>query len=305
MPEALPELVWFALLFFCFAFVWAARKLLTAMLSPIINLIGQIPLAGSAAAGFLVTIEQDIDSKLGSIEGGIDSLMGSSFHRLAELNEWLWTEFKRHTTIGWLLAQEVSLLTRGYEYLKGRANHAVSLAEAIPHDVRRIEREFTGIEHRVKTLEHKLAHGIGDDVLPRLKSLDKELGRLEHKTIPAIRAAEADAESAISDLYSWARGKAALIGVGTFAFAIAAVIGNDVFNLLKCDGAGAIARKYRCGLWNLLGNLLGLAAFLTIAFDFRQFVNASEEVATFIGGALGEFEGAFPLSLDPLPPPNS
>jgi hypothetical protein len=304
MPEAVPELVWFSLLFFAFAFVWSARKLLAAMFDPFISVLAHIPLFGGFSADFLKKMEQDIDNKLGSIEHGIDALMGASFHRFVELNEWLWREFKKHTLIGQLLSAEYSALTHAYEYLRGLAHRAVAVAESIPHSVRQLEREYHGIEHRVKTIEREIAHGIGDDVLPRLKTLDREIDRLEHKTIPAIRAAERDAEAAISDLYEWAKGKASLLGVGTFSLAVAAALAALGLGWLRCSNNPFSKSKAPCSLWDDLAKLLGLAGLLAIAFDFQEFVDAAETVASGIGGAVTSIEGTFPLALPPLPPPN-
>lgn len=261
MPEALPELVPLALLFLCFAFVWAARKLLAAMFGAVIDAVNaaHIPYLGGYIHDGLHAMEQAIDNALGSVENGIDSLMGSCWHRFAQLNNWLWDEFKNHSLIGSLTAQLVGELTHGYHYLH---NIALGNTQAHAHDAARIkslEREYRGIEGQVKTLERDYSHGIGHDVLPRLKTLEREAARIENVQLPAAIAAQRQADSAISNLYDWAKGKASLIGVGTFSFAVAVALDALGLAALKCTNFKNLLGRFGCGLGTLLNDLLGLA----------------------------------------------
>ena len=260
MPEALPELVWFALLLFCFAFVWAARKLIAGMFKPIIDGINaaHVPYVSAAISGALGAVEQAISDALGSVEHGIDQLMGSSWHRLAELNMWLWREFTAHTTIGWLTAQIVSEVVHAYHYLRGQVHDLTHSHTATSARVKSLEKEYRGIEHKVKQLERDLSHGIGNDVLPRLKALEREAGRIENVELPAAVAAQDQAQSAIDNLYAWAKGKAALVGVGTFALAVSAALDAIGLSGLKCPSFLNSLKNRGCGLWNGLEDMLGL-----------------------------------------------
>ena len=80
MPEALVELVPLALLFLAFALVWTARKLLEAVFKTVIDAINAIPIPylGGYLNDGLTAMEQAISNALGSVEHGIDSLIGSS-----------------------------------------------------------------------------------------------------------------------------------------------------------------------------------------------------------------------------------
>jgi hypothetical protein len=303
MPEALPELVWFSLLFFCFAFVWCARKLIAALFKPVFSVANIIPLIGPSLDSFLHSIESDVDNALGDIEHNIDALMGASWHRFAELNEWLWKELKKHTLIGQLLSAEIKALKHAYAFVRNLAHEAKSAVEHLPKQIRTLEREYKGIEHKVKALEKDFAHGIGDDVLPRLKSLDKEVTHIIHSTIPAIRAAESDADRAISDLYSWAKGKASLVGVGTFSVAVATALAALGLGWLRCSNNPFSKSKTPCSLWDDLAKLLGLAGILAVGFTFQEFVDAASEVAAGIGTFVGDLEAPFVAPLPPLPPP--
>lgn len=303
MPEALPELVWFAVVLFCFAFVWTSRKLLTALFGGIASLVGHIPFVGGAVSDAVHSTNQAVANALGSVESGLDSLIGASFHRLAELNLWLWREFKRHAGLLNIVADEIRLLSFAYAHLHGLAHRALAFAESIPHRLHQVERKYYGIEHRVRTVERTIEHGIGHDVLPRIKSLDHELSHLEEKVIPSIRAAERDAAAAISDLYAWARGKASLLGVGTFTLAVATALTALGLGWLRCSSNPFTKSKNPCGLWSVLEKVLGLAGLLAVGFNFQEFVDAASEVAGGIGTFVGDLEAPFVAPLPPLPPP--
>src|SRR5262249_24743452 len=154
-----------------------------------------------------------------------------------------------------------------------------------------------------KAIERDISRGIGDDVLPRLKTLDREISKLLHKTIPSIRAAERDADAAISDLYEWAKGKASLIGVGTFSLAVATALTALGLGWLRCSNNPFSKSKNACGLWDVLSKVLGLAGLLAVGFTFQEFVDAASEVAGGIGTFVGDLEAPFVTPLPPLPPP--
>jgi len=99
MPEAVPELIWFALIFFTFALVWVTRRFVESLFNPIIALASKVPGLGGVISSALSTIEQAIVSALGDVEHGLDKLIGASWHRFAQLNEWLWSEFRKHVLL--------------------------------------------------------------------------------------------------------------------------------------------------------------------------------------------------------------
>jgi hypothetical protein len=295
MPEALPELVWFSLLFFCFAFVWAARQVLASTFGAVIAVLAHIPLFGGFSADFLHTIEQDLDNKLGSIEHGIDALMGASWHRFAELNEWMWRELKQHTLIGQLIAWEVKELANAYHHLRNLAHDAHDIADVLRHPVRELQHLYHGIEQRVRQIEHDVSKGIGDDVLPRLKTLDREIGRIEHKVIPGLRAAEREADAAISDLYEWAKGKASLLGVGTFALAVATALEALGLGGLRCPQFSNLLRKYGCGLGTLLDGIIGLLGTLLALESVCAFLPLIEDAFGAVVGPMTKLLTQVPL----------
>ena len=222
------------------------------------NVLAGIQVVGGFLARAVNAMAQQITNAAGKLEAGVDKLIGASWHSLARFTDHLWDQITGQSGV---LAQFGHLLGHAlYNGLGIRSitNHLARLVHVAAAGVKTLEREFHGIEHRVRTLAHDLAHGIGHDVLPRIRSLDRELNHIRHRVIPSIRSDVATAEGEITHLYDWAKGKASLLGVGTFAFAIAAVIGQEAFQLLRCTGVPSIWRKWGCGLWGLVDGLLGL-----------------------------------------------
>lgn len=303
MPEALVELLPLALLFFALALVSSSQAIVKAIFDPLIAVVGKIPFLGDAIGSALSAMAQAIDNALGTAYNKIDALIGKSWHLLAEQMNWLWEEIQRHANLLEIASPLIAELVNAYHAIRSLAHTAAHEISHVGGLLRTLEQEFHGIEHRVKTLEREIAHGIGHDLRIGLKKTEKEVAHLENDVIPAIRTAEADAANAISNLYDWVRGKADIIGAGTLAAAVTAalaVIGNG---WLACKENPFSKSKNPCGLWADLAQFLPLIGLLAIAFDFPEFVNAAETVAEAIGGAVGGIEGTFALSLPPLPPP--
>ena len=259
MPEAIPELVWFALLLFAFALVYVVRKFIQALFNPIISVVGHVPGLGGALSGALSSVEQSISNALGSVEHGIDKLMGASFHRFAELTLWLWREIKGHASLLAQIASFIPGIGNVVAALRALVHHSVHANTGTAAKVKTLEKELHGIEHQVKQLERDLTKGIGHDLRIHIKALEKELGHVEHKTIPAIQADVATADNAIGNLYDWIKGKANIIGVGTIATAVATALGALGLDWIKCREAKDLYNQRGCGMWSDLANLLGLA----------------------------------------------
>lgn len=281
------------------ALAYLSLKIVQALFGPLTGIVG----IGSAIKSAEHAISQSIANACGAIFGPVDGLIGGSLHGIASLIRGVASQIRAHARLIEEVSALAAALALAYHGVKNLGRDLHNIYRGIDAKVKTLERDFHGIEHGVRQLQHDLTKGIGHDLRAQVRTLDKELAHIEHGVVPSLREAEAEAATAISNLYAWARGKADLIGIGTFAGAIAVALSALGLDWIKCREGQNLYKQHGCGMWNLLGNLLGLAGFLTIAFDFQEFVDASETVAQFIGSAVGEFEGAFPVSLEPLPPP--
>lgn len=291
MPEALVELIPLALLFFALALVMVSKQLVHAIFDPLIATAGRIPLLGGIISSALSVMVQGIDSALGTAYRKLDALIGASWHLLAVQMDWLWDELKRHANLLAIVSPLLSEALFAIEHLRNLVHGAVHSAEHFLGRIRALEREFHGIEHRVKSLEHDLTKGIGHDLRTAVHETEKEVAHIEHKALPAIRAADAQADTAIGHLYDWIRGKADIIGAGTFVGAVTAVLSLVGLDWLACRSRSNVNGKSGCALWNDLESLLGLA-FATLAVaDLEQLAKEMQAVEVETTKAIADLVG--------------
>lgn len=272
---AVPELVPLAALLFAAALTLVAVAIIKGLFRPLTGL----PLGiGSVIGGLLDTATQALTNFVGLAVQGAEKIVGLSFHEMARLVDWIGSEIVKHAVVLEQLATLVGRQLYSVTGLRALVNDLTRTWHGIEQGVRTLTKEYHGIEGRLRTLERDLAKGIGHDLRVSIRALDKELAHVENSTIPAIREAEQSAAASIDNLYAWARGKAALIGVGTFAYAISVAIGVNAWKMIRCAGFGNFWNTRKCGLWSDLEGLLALFAdtfLLTNICDLLPFLETA------------------------------
>lgn len=289
LGEVLIWAVGFALCLLC---VYLAKALFGAADSA----VGWIPWLGKIVTKPLTSIEQKIVSFMSQAAATSDAKMGAAFHELARVIDWIGEEINRHANLIELLAgilagtaglsalqQAIAQLFRHSKAVQATATHALETAIALPRTIQ---------------------HGIGEDVLPRIKSLEHTVGGVIAHDLPGLRSADRILFRGIDDLRKWVHHHTLEAGTLAFAGAVAVALGRLGLGGLRCNNFTNMLKKRGCGLGLLVDRLLELAVFLTIAFDFKLFVDASMLVARGIGDTVAGIEGVFELELPPLPPPN-
>lgn len=258
MPEALPPVLELALLFMALALVFVVRKFVQALFNPLIAVAGHVPGLGGAISSALGAIESAITNALGSAEQAIDVAIGASFHQLAKWSDWLWRELKSHALLLAELATPLGLLIRGYNALRALVHDLTKGAHSIGKRLGHFERELHGIEHGVKDLSRYTHHVINKDVLPEIRSLDRELTHIESQVIPGIRSIANTAENDVTALQKWITENVPLLGTTALVGAIAWALGQLGLGNLTCKNFRNLLGKWGCGLGSLLDGLLGL-----------------------------------------------
>lgn len=254
---ALAPLVSLALLVVAFGIVWSIRKLLNALFGWLIAILSHIPQIGGYLEGALHTAEQAVSNALGAAEHAIDAAIGASWHLLARYVEWLWREIRGNAVLALEIATGIYPVVVAVRWVKSHVLHLDAAHVVSSARTRTLEHEYHGIDVRVRKLEREL-HGIDQvKVTARLGKIEAEIGTIEAQTIPSIQQAESDAASAINNLYDWVKGKAALLGVGTFVTAIAGAFGLSSLAGFLCNEFRNILGRGCSGLWSGLDNLLG------------------------------------------------
>lgn len=282
----------------------AAALAIALIMNKLAAILNGVPWVGGKLSDAVKSMAQAITSACGQLMSGTESVVGGGLHWIARhIETWL-NQFVAHATVIAHLAQIVGNEIYSVSGLRALVHNLTRAWHGIEHGIRTLTREYHGLEHDVRALERELAKGIGNDVLPRIRTLEKEVAHVKNVAIPDIRGIANTAETEVTDLEKWIAKNLPAIGTTAFVGAIAAALSSIGLGWLRCSSNPFNNNKNACGLWSILGRVLGLAAFLTIAFDFQEFVAAADEVAGFIGEAVAGIEGTFATSLPPLPPPN-
>lgn len=270
-------LVWGVALAFCLLCVYIAKALFGTATSA----VGWIPWFGKIATRSLTSIEQKIVSFMSGAAASVDAKMGAAFHELARVIDWLGRELKSHASLIYTLAQ----LVLGQSF----AGILRAAVDALRHRVTTVESTADAALRRVEVAEKRLAHGIGEDVLPRVKSLEGEVAGVLTRDIPAIRARESDLVHGVESIFSWVRRHVLVAGSLAFAGAVAAALARLGLGWLRCNSVSSIGNRLKCSGFKLLEDLLfGVIDVLVIA-DLCQITKLMIDVAesSVIQDALG------------------
>ena len=273
-------------------FCLGLAAVLTILALAIANVLADAPSVLGWLGQHVAAFVQSIANKLGQAFAGVDHLIGAAIHLAARYLDGLWHEIRSHAQLLAEVASGLALVAGAIHGVRVLARAIEKRWHGIEHGVRELTKAWHGIEHRVHALEKRLAHGIGNDVRSAVKDLRREVYRVEKPAIKALRDAEAATAGEVSNLYEWAKGKADLIGVGTFATAVALALSKLGLDLFKCNEAKNIYNKRGCGLWGELDDLLGLALLTVGAMEFETLVKAAQGLTE---EAVADFEDVFGL----------
>ena len=159
MVVALPELIFYALLFFVLAFAFASKKLTQAIFSPLIAFLRAVPAIGNALAAPFEFIERSITDACGSLEAGCDKLMGAAWHETARLLDSTWKELRTHAAAILNIATPLGLVIAAYHAIRSLVHELTRAAHGVNAIVKTLTREYHGIDQRVRELEREIARG--------------------------------------------------------------------------------------------------------------------------------------------------
>lgn len=248
-------LIWAVAFALCLLCVYLAKALFGTAESA----VGWIPWFGRVATRSLTSIEHKIVSFMASAAASADAKMGAALHELARVIDWLGEEIRRHANLIELLAgllagtagislvaQAIANLLRHSKAAQATADRALHTAIALPRTVGR---------------------GIRADVLPRVKSLEREIGGVIAHDLPGIRAGERTIWRGIDDLRKWVRTHALTAGTLAFTAAVAWALARLGAGWTRCNNWNKIG-KHVCGLpTNLIEDILGLSLALLAVVD--------------------------------------
>ena len=264
------------------ALAYLSLQIVKALFGPLDGL----PVVGAYIAKLDHAISQSVANACGTIVHPVDIAIGRSLAGIASLISRVGIFFRSAARVGFGTAELAAALAYAYHGVRSLSHDLTARFHGIDVRIRDLTKEWHGIEHRVTALENDLTKGIGHDLRATVNALDKELARVEHTVIPSLREAEAEAQTAISDLYSWARGKADLIGIGTFAGAVAIALTALGLGGLRCSSLLRSLGSRGCGFWSGLENLLGLFVDGILLTDLCAIIPETVQVFSLVEGEL-------------------
>lgn len=269
--EALPPLLILAGLLVALGIIVVLDGLVRGLLNGLASLTSNIPFVGSITASAFHNVEHAISNGLGNAISGIESRIAHQFHNLARVLEHFWHQFVRMAENAYDIARlvagaatypDIGRLNRDLRKLVKRAEHAAAAAVA-------------KALHDAKGYTHSVAQG----VYPRLRHLEHEVTKTLPREIRHARSLAREAEDGVARLWGRVKALERSVGAGAIAAVVATVLAAVGLDWLGCrDGASRVGRS-GCGLWDDLGDVLGLLAAVELALNFETFVHDAQVAA--------------------------
>ncbi len=277
--EALPEILFLALVFFSLALAFSAKALSHALLGGIVAALETIPLIGSSLAGPFRAVDQAIGDACGAIVSKCEALVGASFHVFARLLDWEWRQIVGEAAALLHVARLVGNGIYSVTGLRTIVHQLEKVWHGIEHGVKTLTKDFHRLEGRVKTLEREIAGGIGHDLRIHIKALEKWEAVAKAQLAADAKAITQTLPAELTQLENFIK---AIPGVSYLDWAagiVTAALGVEIFRLFRCSSLLNSAKNRGCGLWNGLEDLLGL--FVDVLF-FASACEILVELSPFI-----------------------
>ena len=272
--DLLPLIMFAVALALCVLSLYVAK----AFFGTVGGIAAKIPVIGGWLDGKVEEVAHKITSVLGHAATVLEARVGASWHSFARLVDWMGREIARHAALLERIAHD--LVTANFVDL---VRLEVQGARKLIHY---IDKQVVGIGHDVIGRIRNVERGIGADVLPRIRSLDRRLTRDLVKERARARAAERQAERAISNLWEWTRTHPWTIVTDAFVGAVAIALTRLGLSWIRCPSLGRLGKRFGCAPWQLLEEFLA-ASFTALAVaDLCTFANVAMDTAVLIRPAL-------------------
>ena len=243
--------------------IWVLRGFITALLGALGHVTSFIPFAGKVTSAVIHRAENAVTDALGEAESYFDSKIGAALHECARLLDWTYRELKNHAGLLYTLAgvaigpAAVGAIRAGISVLHGNVH-------GLAHRV-------TDTYARVLRLEHRLQHTITAGVLPRLGRLERAYDRVIDRDIAGLRSRTKATEAELSKVWDYVRSHPWTVVTDAFVAAVAVALARLGLNWIKCPALGRLGRRFGCGGFDLIEELLGAEIVALAAADLCDF----------------------------------
>jgi len=277
LPALAEILFWVGALIFCLLCVYIAK----ALFGVAGGTLGKLPVVGGWINGGLTSLEHKIVATMSGAAASVDSHIGDAFHRLARILDWTGREIKGHATLLGLIAS----------YLPGFAT--LNMIRTTVGELRRLVHaaQKIGVHALTQTvtITRTIRRTVVADAFPRIRTVERDLGRVIHRDIPRVRAREAELGREITNLWKWTRSHALVAGSVAFAGAVALALSRLGLGWVRCSKVGR-AGKTLCGMDDsLLESLLADTLAIVGTVSLIEFIRDAQAVEHVALEALGGF----------------
>jgi hypothetical protein len=266
MIELSVWIIAFGVLVFCILAVYIAK----AFFGVAGGTLGKLPVVGGWISSGISSVEHKIVSVMSVAAAGAQSLCGAALHVVARQIDWMGREIKSHSN----LLAALALLSLGVVDFKA-LNKAL---RGVHTQVHAATGTLTHANHRLDAQEKRLAHGIGEDVLPRIRSLEREYAHVTGIDIPSLRARTRTAERDVAKAWKAIRANTRAWGTLAFAGAVAVALSRLKLGWIRCPNANRFFKKRGCGAWDDIDKLLIGAALIELPFTLELLAAVGREV---------------------------
>lgn len=268
--------MWGVFLALCLGVTYVAK----AFFGTASGTIGKLPVLGHWIDGKISVVEHKLTATLGQASAYADAQIGAAFHSLARIVDYIGHEIEAHANLLAVLAQAIAGQTLGLN-LWGQIGR-------IRHFEGALVKQISQLVRRQIAQDERIARGIGADVLPRIRTIERETARVVNRDIPSVRARERALAREVDRLWSWTHRHTLAAGTATFAGAVAFALARLGAGWVRCSNWRKIGRGVCGAPASEIDALMGLfAAGATIA-SFRQLVELGQEVEHGVAATLQE-----------------
>ena len=243
--------------------IWVLRGFIEALLGSLSHITSIIPGIGGVTSGVIHRAESAVTDALGKAEAFFDAKIGAALHECARLIDWTYRELKNHSNLLYALATVA---------IGPAAVGAIRAGISVVHgEVHLVQHRITAAYARILRLEHRLQHTITAGVLPRLGRLEREYDHIIDRDIAGLRARTKATEAELSRVWNYVRSHPWTVVTDAFVGAVAVALARLGLGWIKCPALGRIGRRFGCGGFDLLEELLAAEIVALAAADLCDF----------------------------------
>lgn len=273
----------------------AAALAIALIMDKLSSILAGVPWAGGFLSGAVRSMAKAVSSAAGTLEGGIDHLIGGAWHTMARyFDKWL-SQLVVHSAIILHLAELVGSGIYSVTGLRAAVRTLEHGWIGLEHGVKLLEREWHGIDRRLRKIEREIGAGIGNDVRLSVRKLEKWKTGAEAQLKADEKAITQTLPADLTQLEDFIKAIPGTRYLDWAAGVVVAAVGIDALNFLRCREWGNLFRKWGCGLGTLLDSLLGLVVSSIVLESVCQFLGVLEAAFGAVIGPIVHLLNEVPL----------